>query len=205
MRSWVYLSTRQSRCAARQQCQTAEHDQNKERVIAAAKGLVRHITVFKWNICACLHSMCTHTFFCQWEWVKCIIELIVCNSLSHDENNNTIRPFWTASVLWNRHVFLIYLLLLLGAFSRPTIKNTHQGDLCQQHKCLYPYVIFLQPQYVLLLKLFSQTLLFCSVVSIHTRGLWEFNKIPPRICSYPKFLTQHPWNLRTRVVSILDN
>lgn len=41
----------------------------------------------------------THFFFCQWEWVKCIIELIVCNSLSHDENNNTIRPIRTASVL----------------------------------------------------------------------------------------------------------
>ena len=42
-----------------------------------------------------------HSF--QWEWEECIIELIVCNSLSDDENNNTIRPIRTVSVLWNWH------------------------------------------------------------------------------------------------------
>lgn len=102
---WISKPGRVAGCAARQQCQTAEHDQHKERVIAAVTRLVRHITAFS-EIHMRFYSTCTHThffFFLQWEWEKCIIELIVCNSLSDDENNNTIRPIRTVSVLWNWH------------------------------------------------------------------------------------------------------
>lgn len=51
-------------------------------------------------------SMCTHTFSSGSEREKSIIELFVCSSLPlslSDENNNTIRPIRTRSVLWNWH------------------------------------------------------------------------------------------------------
>lgn len=89
-----------------------------------ATGLVRHITVFSEILCACLEYVQTlFSPFCQWEWVKCIIELIVCTSLSQDENNNTIRPIRTASLFWNWH-FSWYICCYFSEGSEAHINET---------------------------------------------------------------------------------
>lgn len=55
------LKTRRSRCAARQRCQTAEHDRHKERVIAAATCLVGRITAFSEIYCMCASTVRART------------------------------------------------------------------------------------------------------------------------------------------------
>lgn len=69
--SKVNLSNRWSRYAARQQCQTAEHDQHKEKAIAAVTPLVRYVTAFS-AIHVCVYSTVHTLFLSPWEWEKCI-------------------------------------------------------------------------------------------------------------------------------------
>lgn len=139
------------------------------------------------------------------------MELVVCNSLSHDQNNNTIMPVRTVSVLWNWH-FSWYLLLLLGASLRrlwPTWKHTSMRPLSAPvFLCdILPAAVCSSSSSSAAAAeaFFSQTVLFCSVVSIHTTGLREFNKIPLRICSYPKFRHKPREIWKQGVVSSVDN
>lgn len=89
--------------------------------------------------------------------------------------------------------FLIYLLSLLGAVFEAAVAYN------EKHTSMKPLSATRMPVFLcdilpaavcssfffLLLKLFflPRLVLFCAVVSIHTRGLREFNKIPLRICS----------------------
>lgn len=91
----------ESGCAARQKCQTAEHDQHKEKVRAAATGFVRHITVFS-DIYICGYPyVYTHisTHFPVGVGESHNRALIFYNSHSDDENNNTIRSIRAVTML----------------------------------------------------------------------------------------------------------
>lgn len=135
MRSRMNPEARRSGCAARQQCQTAEHDQHKERVIAAVTGLVRHITAFSQNIEECIY---THKpFIFQWEWEKCIMELIVCSSLSDDMNSSTIVSVRTSSVLWNWH----FPDMFKATFGRLLQQKTHNNESSLRKK-KYQFILY---------------------------------------------------------------
>lgn len=148
-----------------------------------------------------------HSF--QWEWEECIIELIVCNSLSDDENNNTIRPIRTVSVLWNWHFFWYIYCHFWEPFLRrlwPTMRNTHQWNLCQQHECQFSCVIFFQLQYVPLF-FFSCWSCFSSLDLCYS-ALW-FQSTPEGCESLTKyrcgFAANRNSNRTQRVVSTVDN
>ncbi len=169
---------------ARQQCQTAEHDQHKERVIAAVTRLVRHITVFS-EIHMRVYRTRTHTFSSGSERSASAALVMRTKFYTQDHQDGL--------TLMKLTFLPVYLLFPSdpGAFFIqlwPPIRHTSMRPLSAAQMpvflCDIPPAAECSPPAG---AVFSHTVLFGSVVSIHNRGLRGFNQTPLRICSDPKF------------------